>query len=158
MEGDPNADCRSEPDPHMLTPILYSPLAATLLVASAETPHDADAMMRWLAPLLTPSPRQTWAAWLIDAENCAHVRVATYGHDGRPARWRFMEGADFLRHGDGWRPLAGRAGLVLLVEPKAAPELARQLDGLAGTIVEIDAHSQAAGPFRPQVPALASAA
>jgi hypothetical protein len=142
----------------MTAPIFYSTEPATLLIAATASLAEAEALMRWVGPVLDSWPRPNWACWLVDASDCTRLRAALYDGARRPGPWRPVDAAAFMRQGDACRIMADRAGLVFFTYPAIAAVLRRQLDGLAAALSDIDAAATEAAPFRQQIRAFAQAA
>jgi hypothetical protein len=133
---------------YMTDPSIHFMPRSAIVVAACADVAEANAMMRWLRPVLADWPARTWTAWIADASDSAGPRAALVGEERAPLRWRTVAGQPFQRHGETCRVLGGRAGLVILTHASIARVVIRQLDGLAAELLCM-ATSEAAGqPFQ----------
>lgn len=113
---------------HLLNPA--SPAVQDIVVARCETLADAEAMARWLLPILKDWPPSAWHFWLIDATGCEQVKAAKVNAAVTALEWRDVERDAVAKQDAVCGLLGGHYGLVVLAHHVVAAAAIRNLDGL----------------------------
>lgn len=127
---------------------MIKPIADDILLAAADTPMEADALLRWLYPALSEWPRTSWYAWLVDATDRRTPRVALIDRVGRPKEWRTVDLNAFVDDEGHCEIFADRAGLVVLAPHGIVREAEQTLFGIATAMLRIRPKSTSTIPYR----------
>ncbi len=123
----------------------HAPTPAAIVIAACSTPAEAEALLRWLRPMLDAWPRQTWKAWITEKPEGATMRATLVNDDGREPAWR-----DVDLSGGTLCPILEQSGLVILTHRTIAADCMRHLEGLAAQLVCIEtSHPEAVHFKRP---------
>lgn len=118
---------------------------AAIVIAACASVREAEAIIRWLRPLLKAWPRQAWSAWITDTNEGATMRATLVSDDGSEPVWR---GVDLA--GGSLCPILSRSGLVIVTHSAIAKEAMRHLEGLVCRLVSIEtSHPEAVHFKRP---------
>ena len=123
----------------------HAPTPAAIVIAACASSAEAEAMMRWMRPMLEAWPRQTWKAWITEKPEGATMRATLVSDDGSEPAWR-----DVDLSGGKLCPMLEQAGLVILTHATIARDCMRHLEGLVARLVCIEtSHPEAVHFKRP---------
>jgi hypothetical protein len=74
---------------HLINP--SSPAMQDILVARCETLADAQAMARWILPVLAEWPASAWHFWIVDATDTTALKATKVVGEENPREWRDVD-------------------------------------------------------------------
>jgi hypothetical protein len=123
----------------------HVPAPAAIVIAACATPCEAQAMMRWLQPMLKAWPSQSWTAWISEKPEGASMRAALVSEGDRDPAWR-----DIDLNGGQLCPMLEQSGLIILTHATIAKDCMRHLEGLAARLAMLEtSHPEAVHFKRP---------
>jgi hypothetical protein len=119
-------------------------------VVFAATPHvsGAEALMRWLVPVLDNWPRALWNAVIVDGSGPGQSRAALANGDGTPRGWKDIDYSTVEEETRDHLMLCGRAGLAIQAPQGIAREIERALFGIASELRRVEPAAPGTSPYR----------
>ena len=118
-----------------------------IVVARCENLTEAQAMARWILPVLCEWPQSAWHLWLADATDCSAIRAAKLSEEDDRLVWQPVEHEAGAPHDTLTNLLGGHVGIVVLAHHVIAAAAHRHLDGLVSQVISFPANDPLAKPF-----------
>jgi hypothetical protein len=119
-------------------------------VVFAAAPHvnGAEALMRWLVPVLEGWPRALWSAVIVDGSGPGQSRAALVNSDGSPRGWKDVDYSTVKDEARDHLMLCGRAGLAIQAPEGIAREIEHALFGIASELRRVEPATPGTTPYR----------
>lgn len=124
-----------------------SPALQDIVVARCESLLEAQAMSRWILPVLEEWPHPAWHLWIVDATASNAVQAAKLSRADQVLTWQPVVREPDAPQDSLSAMLCGHFGLVVLGHHLIAAAALRHLDGLVSHVTSFPTSDPLARPF-----------
>jgi hypothetical protein len=124
------------------------PVTQDVVFAATAHVSGAEALMRWLVPVLDNWPRALWNAVIVDGSSPGQSRAALVNGDGSRRGWTDVDYSIVKDEAQDHLMLRGRAGLAIQAPQGIAREIEHALFGIASELRRVEPATPGTTPYR----------